>query len=64
MEFDLAKTVVLFAALIAVGVGGLIVAPIPMETTTIMMMVLPSMAVFGGICLFLGVKHGEYRAGY
>ncbi|RXK46206.1 DUF7333 family protein [Halorientalis pallida] len=62
MEFDLTKTVALFAVLIAVGIGGLIAAPIPMATTTIMMMVLPSTLVFGGICLFLGVKHGEYRA--
>ncbi|SEO86781.1 hypothetical protein SAMN05216388_102155 [Halorientalis persicus] len=63
MEFDLAKTLALFAALIVVGVGALLVAPM-MGTRTVLMMVLPSMAVFGGICLFLGVKHGEYRAGY
>ncbi|WP_424019579.1 DUF7333 family protein [Halorientalis pallida] len=63
MEFDLTKTVVLFAAVIAVGVGALLVAPM-MGTRTVLMMVLPSMAVFGAICLFLGVKHGEYRAGY
>jgi hypothetical protein len=64
MEFDLAKTVALFAVLIAVGVGALIGAPIPMATSTILMMVLPSTVVFGGICLLIGVKHGEYRAGY
>ncbi|MFB6082865.1 MAG: hypothetical protein ABEJ94_01305 [Halorientalis sp.] len=64
MEFDLAKTVALFAALIAVGVGALIAAPVPMETTTILTMVLPSTAVFGAICLGLGVKHGEYRAAH
>jgi hypothetical protein len=46
----------------AVGIGGLIVAPIPMGTTTILMMVLPSTVVFGLICLVLGVKHGEFRA--
>ncbi|WP_299269875.1 DUF7333 family protein [Halorientalis sp.] len=62
MELDLPKTVALFAVLIAVGVGGLIGAPIPMATGTILMMVLPSTLVFGGICLLLGVKHGEYRA--
>ncbi|AQL41817.1 hypothetical protein BV210_03395 [Halorientalis sp. IM1011] len=63
MEFDLPKTLALFAALIVVGVGALLVAPM-MGTTTVLTMVLPSMAIFGGICLFLGVKHGEYRAGH
>ena len=62
MEFDLTKTAVIFAAIIAVGVGGLIAAPIPMETSTILMMVLPSTVVFGVVCLALGVKYGEYRA--
>jgi hypothetical protein len=29
---------------------------------TILMMVAPSMLVFGAVCLALGIKHGEYRA--
>jgi hypothetical protein len=62
MEFDLVKTVVAFLAIVLVGVGGLIVAPIPMGTSTILMMVLPSTLVFGAICLVLGVLHGQYRA--
>ncbi|WP_335999599.1 DUF7333 family protein [Halorientalis halophila] len=62
MEFDLPKTVALFAVLIAVGVGALIAAPM-MRPGTVLMMVLPSMLVFGAICLAIGVKHGEYRAG-
>jgi hypothetical protein len=33
-----------------------------MATGTVLMMVLPSVLVFGGVCLFLGMKHGEYRA--
>lgn len=62
MEFDLTRTAVVFVALIAVGVVGLITAPIPMETDTILMMVAPSMAIFGLICVAIGVKHGEFRA--
>ncbi|WP_436906795.1 DUF7333 family protein [Halosimplex marinum] len=63
MELDLPKTAAAFVVLIAVGVGGLIGAPIPMGTDTILMMVAPSMVVFGLICLVIGVAHGEYRAG-
>ncbi|QLH84750.1 DUF7333 family protein [Halosimplex pelagicum] len=63
MELDLPKTVAAFAVLIAVGVGGLVGAPIPMGTDTILMMVAPSMVVFGLICLAIGVAHGQYRAG-
>ncbi|QLH79761.1 hypothetical protein HZS55_21775 [Halosimplex rubrum] len=63
MELDLPKTAVAFVALIAVGVGGLVGAPIPMGTDTILMMVAPSMIVFGLICLAIGVAHGQYRAG-
>jgi hypothetical protein len=62
MEFDTTVTGGIFAVLIAVGIGGLIVAPIPMGTTTIVTMVLPSTVIFGLICLVLGVKHGEFRA--
>ena len=62
MEFDEKITAAIFIVVIAVGVGGLIGSPIPMDTSTILMMVAPSMAVFGAIMLALGVKHGEYRA--
>lgn len=62
MEFDLTVTAAAFAAIVAVGIGGLVAAPIPMDTSTILMMVLPSTVVFGVICLALGVKHGEYRS--
>jgi hypothetical protein len=64
MEFDRVTTAVVFVALIALGVGGLIGSPVPMETSTILMMVLPSMAIFGLIALAIGVKHGEYRASH
>jgi len=62
MEFTTGTTAGLFVAIVALGVGGLIAAPIPMAPSTIMMMVLPSMAVFGLITLAIGVKHGAYRA--
>ena len=62
MEFDLTKTAVAFVAVIAVGVGGLIASGV-MPTRVVMMMVAPSMAAFGLICLGLGVKYGEHRAG-
>ena len=62
MDFDLTRTAVIFVALVAIGVIGLITAPIPMGTDTILMMVAPSMAVFGLICVAIGVKHGEFRA--
>jgi hypothetical protein len=50
-----------FAALVTAGTAALVGAPIPMTTSTVVMMVTPSMIVFGAICLFIGVKHGEYR---
>lgn len=63
MEFNGTVTGGAFVGLIVLGVVGLIVAPIPMGTDTILMMVAPSMAVFGLVCVGLGVKYGEHRAG-
>jgi hypothetical protein len=62
VDFNLPVTVGVFAAILLVGVGGLIAAPIPMAASTILMMVLPSMLVFGLVCLFVGMKFGEFRA--
>lgn len=62
MEFDLTTTAVIFVAIIVVGIGGLAVSEV-MQVSTIAMMVLPSTVVFGLVCLAIGVKHGEYRAG-
>jgi len=62
MEFDLTTTAAVFVAIIAVGVGGLTAAPV-MATRTVLMMVAPSMVVFGLVCLGLGVKYGQHRAG-
>ncbi|WP_257299009.1 hypothetical protein [Haloarchaeobius sp. FL176] len=61
MELDQTKTAAAFIALVAVGTVALVVAPM-MTTDTVLMMVTPSMLVFGLICLAIGVAHGEYRA--
>jgi len=34
----------------------------PMGQSTVLMMVLPSLVIFGLLALALGVKYGEYRA--
>jgi hypothetical protein len=61
MEFDVTRTAAVFVAIIAVGIAALLAAPM-MGDRTVLMMVAPSMAAFGLVCLGLGVKHGEYRA--
>lgn len=60
MELDLPKTIAAFALIIALGVVGMLATPMTLET--VLMMVLPSMVIFGAIVLAIGVKHGEYRA--
>lgn len=61
MEFDLLRSLGPLVALIVLGVAGLVGSGM-MQTSTILMMVLPSMVVFAAIAFALGVKHGEYRA--
>ncbi|WP_439025617.1 DUF7333 family protein [Haloarchaeobius sp. DT45] len=61
MEFDVQKTAIVFLALVALGTVALVAAPM-MTTNTVLMMVTPSMLVFGLVCLLIGVKHGEWRA--
>jgi ribulose 1,5-bisphosphate synthetase/thiazole synthase len=61
MEFDRTTTAGVFVAVVALGTAALVAAPM-MRTRTVLMMVLPSMLVFGGAMLWLGVKHGEHRA--
>ena len=60
MEFDSTTTAIVFVALIAIGVGGLLVADV-MATGTVLIMVLPAMVVFGVLCLAIGVQYGQYR---
>ncbi|AGB39454.1 DUF7333 family protein [Natronococcus occultus] len=61
MEFDLPTTAATFIALITLGAVGMIASDM-MATDSILMMVVPSMVVFGGIMLLIGIKHGQYRA--
>ena len=61
MEFNAAVTYGALVGLVVLGTVGLI-AMGAMGIGTILMMVAPSMLVFGAVCLALGIKHGEYRA--
>lgn len=61
MEFDLPKTGGLLVAIVVLSIGGLAASGM-MTLQTVLMMVLPSMAVFAAVAFWLGVKHGEYRA--
>jgi hypothetical protein len=60
MDFDRVTTAVAFVIVVAVATG--VTVATPMDTSTVLMMVLPSIVVFGLVVLALGVKHGEYRA--
>lgn len=61
MDFDRTTTAVVFVALVGLGTG--VALAMPMTTSTVLMMVLPSLVAFGLVTLALGVKHGEHRAG-
>jgi asparagine N-glycosylation enzyme membrane subunit Stt3 len=59
MEFDLKTTAAVFIALFAVLAIGTSMSPMSTDTVT---MVLGGLLVFGLLTLFVGIKHGEYRA--
>ncbi|UPV73394.1 hypothetical protein M0R89_12660 [Halorussus limi] len=61
MEFNLPVTAAILVGIVALGTAALIGMEV-MATSTVLMMVAPSMLVFGAIALAVGVKHGEYRA--
>ncbi|ELY57757.1 DUF7333 family protein [Natronolimnohabitans innermongolicus] len=61
MEFNELTTAVAFVAVIAIGTGGMIASDM-MTTDSILMMVVPSMVIFGAIMLAIGVMYGQYRA--
>jgi hypothetical protein len=62
MDFDLPKSLGLLFLIVALGIAGLVGGGMmPLRTT--LMMVLPSMLVFGLVAFGLGMKHGEYRTG-
>ena len=61
MDFDLPRAAALLLLIVAIGAGGLIGAGMmPLQTT--LMMVVPSMLVFGGVAFAIGVKHGQFRS--
>ncbi|MDX1746397.1 MAG: hypothetical protein R3324_10710 [Halobacteriales archaeon] len=60
MEFTQPVTGIGF--LVLVGLGLVAALATPMNTRTVVMMVLPALVVYGLLALILGVKHGEYRA--
>ncbi len=59
---DRIDTILVTVATMAAGVAGLIVLPVGMRTSTIVLMVLPAMVMYGAIMLVVGVAHGQYRA--
>ena len=61
MEFDLPRAAALLLLIVAVGAAGLIGSGVmPLRIT--LMMVVPSMLVFGALTFAIGVKHGQFRA--
>ena len=61
MEFTLPVALGALLAVVVVGVAGLVFSGM-MTAGTVLMMVAPSMLVFGLIAFGLGVKYGEFRA--
>ncbi|WP_200530509.1 hypothetical protein [Halorubrum sp. LN27] len=61
MEFDLPRAAGIVALVIALGTAGVAFGS-PMALSTTLMMVLPSMVVFGAVAFVVGMKHGEFRA--
>lgn len=59
MEFDAAKTLGGFLVLYGIVAVGTAMSPMTTETVV---MVLGGLLVFGAFSLYIGVKHGEYRA--
>ena len=62
MQFSLPVSIGALLVIVAVGVAGLVGSGMMILETTLMM-VAPSMLVFGLVAFALGMKHGEYRAG-
>jgi len=60
MKFTLPVALGVLLAIVALGVAGLVAGGM-MTLRTTLMMVAPSMLVFGLLAFGLGVKHGEYR---
>ncbi|MFC7045070.1 hypothetical protein ACFQH6_06225 [Halobacteriaceae archaeon GCM10025711] len=59
MEFNQTTTFGVFAVLLVVLLGGTLTSPMPQSVS---MMVSGGLLAFGVVTLYLGIKHGEYRA--
>jgi len=59
MEFDTTTTAAGFVLLVLIGLG---VSWVMMPPRIVLMMVLPSLVVYGVLALALGVKHGQHRS--
>ncbi|ERG96533.1 hypothetical protein [Haloquadratum walsbyi] len=60
MKFNRGITGGALIGIVGLGTAALILTEM-MPAQIILMMVTPSMLVFGLLCLVIGVKHGEYR---
>lgn len=61
MDFSLPVSLGALLVIIAVGIAGLVGGGM-MALQTTLMMVAPSILVFGLVAFALGMKHGEYRS--
>lgn len=61
MDFSLPVSLGALLVVVGVGVAGLAGSGV-MAFGTVLMMVAPSMLVFGLVAFALGMKHGEYRS--
>lgn len=61
MKLDLLPAVGLLGAVNAVSVLALIAMPW-MSARTVLMMVLPSMVIYGAIAFVLGTSYGQFRS--
>ena len=59
MDFDFVSSVAPLVVIVAVAAVALTSV---MKSSTVFMMVLPSMIVFSVVAFFFGMKHGEFRA--
>jgi hypothetical protein len=59
MEFDATKTGALFAIPLLVIIAGTLTSPMP---RTLSVGISVGIALFGLFSLYVGVRHGEYRA--
>jgi uncharacterized membrane protein len=60
MDLNLPVSVGIVLLIVATGTASLIFSEV-MSTSTVLMMVLPSMLGFAAVVFAIGVKHGEYR---